>query len=107
MSRTVKDLPFWLWQAERLNAPCPPVVHGPYSAEPPSNWRDPAVYDAWLARFPVDPAVRTQKARRRSQRTDRRIHEGRYRAYVRDRIAHGDYDSIEAPEHLTGYLWWW
>lgn len=107
MSRTIKDLPFWLWQSERLGRPAPPNLAGPWRCpDGPSPW-EVATWEAWEAQWPLDPAVRTQKARRRSQRVDRRIHEGRYRAYVRDRIRHGDYDSIEAPEHLTGYLWWW
>ncbi len=112
MSRTFKDLPFWLWQAHRLNAPCPDPA-GPWrsthpdSPSEPRRWRNPAEVDAWVNSFPVDPAVRVQKARRKSQREIRRMFEGKYRAYVRDRIAHGDYDSIEAPEVITGYRWWW
>jgi hypothetical protein len=109
MSRTIKDFPFWLWQAERLGAPYPPTVHGPWGRDSPvgARYLSPAEYDAWYARFPIDPAVRTQKARHRGQRLDRRAQHQRYRAYVRGRIAHGDYDGIEPPEHLPGYLWWW
>lgn len=110
MSRTFKDLPFWLWQAHRLDAPCPDPA-GPWQsdhADAPTTWRhgSPEVR-SWVDSFPLDPAVRTQKARRRGQRAERRIFEGKYRAYVRDRIAHGDYDGIEAPRVITGYDWWW
>ena len=110
MSRTFKDAPFWIWQASRLNAPCPDPV-GPWRSDraPAGSPYGPnaSAWDAWIDSFPLDPAVRTQKARRKSQRLDRRLQEGRYRTYVRGRIAHGDYDGIEAPEHLPGYLWWW
>lgn len=111
MSRTIKDMPFWLWQAERLGTPYPPAPHSHpwWHPEAPdgSRYSDPAVWDTWLARWPTDPAVKTQKARRKSSAGDRRLHEGRYRTYVRDRLRRGDWDGIEAPEHLTGYTWWW
>lgn len=109
MSRTFKDLPYWLWQAHRLNAPCPDPA-GPWRsglAPEGHSWSNPAAWAEWIDSFPDDPAVRTQKARRRGQRAERRIYEGKYRAYVRDRIAHGDYDGIEGPSVITGYWWWW
>lgn len=107
MSRTFKDLPFWLWQAHRLNAPTPPSLDGPWSSFDGNPIRDRSEFDEWRRQFPLDPAVRTQKARRRGQRVERRLAEASYRAYVRDRIAHGDYDGIEGPSVITGYWWWW
>lgn len=108
MSRTVKDGPFWLWQADRLNLSCPDP-RGPWRTPgAPRPYRDGAAWHEWLAAWPLDPSIRSQKARQPGSRSERRLHEGRYRAYVRDRIRHGDYDLIEPPAHLSGYKdWWW
>ena len=59
MARTIKDMPFWLWQAERLGKPYP------------ENYSTAAWYET--GDWPLDPAVRSQKARRKSAQEDRRI----------------------------------
>lgn len=112
MAHTIKDMPFWLWQHERLGIAHPPSPHrGPWAGHPDAPdgtwWANPSGWGEWLACWRTDPAVNTQKARRKSGRADRRLHEGRYRAYVRDRLRVGDWDGIEPPDHLTGYRLWW
>ena len=110
MSRTTKDLPYWLWHHTRLGLPAPPAPHrGPWThPDAPDGypWSNPAEWEAWQARWATDPAIRGYKDRRKSSAADRRLAEGRYRAYVRDRLRHGDWDAIEPPCHLTGWRDW-
>lgn len=93
MSRTIKDLPFWYWQAELCRTPYPPDNH-------PWRHNNGLTVDAIDRLYHLHPA---HGWREKLNRLDRRDRWQRYRSYQRAVLAHERWDDIEPPRHLTGW----